>query len=403
MPNRNLKMKGQTMSIEANQMIPRFSTVPAYHSSLTRQKLDLACNTMEPVDMAISCYENEIPDFVESELERIYGNFYSSLVHLKVDGKLHEASTYIERIENSIVSLILFRREKNVVIVLNEVIAFSDQAIERFSQYIFHRFKDATVIQFRAIQTALKRFSYKFQRLNYLEDIVIDLPDSTENYLASLGKNLRRNLRRCQKKIERDFPSFSYAMSATDAINDQDIRDIVALNQARMLGKNKISAIDDDETARLIEGTKERGLVCAVTIDGQISAGAICFRTGDNYFLTVIAHDPKFDPYSLGMLCCALIICECIEQGGKEFHFLWGRYDYKYALTGVQRDLYLVAIYRSIPHFFANSRMAVRIWKNEKLRQLTLGLQRMKKQDDALSRFSVGLFEKIRRMKNKAA
>jgi len=61
----------------------------------------------------------------------------------------------------------------------------------------------------------------------------------------------------------------------------------------------------------------------------------------------VIAHDSRFNAYGLGLLCCYLAICECIARGGKEFHFMWGREEYKYRLLGKHRDFDSLAIYRS--------------------------------------------------------
>lgn len=136
---------------------------------------------------------------------------------------------------------------------------------------------------------------------------------------------------------------------------------MVELNRARMIGKSRVSYIDHEETERIIKLVRSRGLVCLMTIDGRICAGVINYRVGENYFLKVIARDPAYNDYRLGMLCCYLGIRECIEKGGKEYHFLWGRYEYKYRLLGIQRDLDHLPIYRSRTQFVLNARRAARI------------------------------------------
>src|SRR5690606_22906735 len=68
---------------------------------------------------------------------------------------------------------------------------------------------------------------------------------------------------------------------------------------------------------------------------------------GDEYYLDVLSHDSEFSDIGLGTLCCYLSVCECIRRGGRVYHFLWGRYDYKLRLGGVERPLFDVTLYRS--------------------------------------------------------
>jgi hypothetical protein len=142
-------------------------------------------------------------------------------------------------------------------------------------------------------------------------------------------------------------------------IDEAQVRGIIELNRARMAGKNRSSYIDDAEAERIVHFAKRYGLMSVMSIDGRVCAGAINFRVGDNYFLKVIAHDPAYNDYRLGTLCCYLTICECIARGGRDYHFLWGRYEYKYRLLGVQRDLDHVALYRSRLQMGLNGRRAL--------------------------------------------
>jgi hypothetical protein len=115
-----------------------------------------------------------------------------------------------------------------------------------------------------------------------------------------------------------------------------------------MRGKDKDSSIDDAEIERIVRLARQCGMIGIMSLDGRICAGVINFRAGENYFLETLAHDPLYNEYRLGTLCCYLTICECIARGGNEYHFLWGHYDYKSRLLGVARDLDHVTIYRSL-------------------------------------------------------
>ncbi len=60
--------------------------------------------------ISVICYDNDIPDFVATALEQVYQNFYSSLPHLKLSKNFVNASTYVERVNERIISLILFQK-----------------------------------------------------------------------------------------------------------------------------------------------------------------------------------------------------------------------------------------------------------------------------------------------------
>lgn len=348
-------------------------------------------------DTRIICYENTVPKFVEAELVRIYGNFFSSLSHLKFRQNFEHTSTYVDRLEGRVISLFLFQREQSVVTVLNEVIAISNSAMERFSQFIFQRFHEVAVIKFRAIGTDADRLAFPFQRYNYLEDIVINLPQSTQEYFSILSKSSSRNLRRCQRKLQKEHPSFAFRIYADSAVRESDVREVIALNRARMIGKKKLPAIDEKMAERLVTQARENGLLCIASVDNKICAGALCVRTGTNYFMTLIAHDNAYDAYSLGKLCCTQMICECIGRGANEFHFLWGRYVYKFSLAGVQRDLYEVAIYRSKLDILLHLRLALAFWIHAKSRQAILSLQGIKRNHAGLVQLAMRFVYAIRR------
>jgi hypothetical protein len=298
--------------------------------------------------MLISHFENRVPAFVEEELERLYGNTYSSLLQLKTYGGLSsDTSTYVVRRNEIIVQILLYRMHGDQVQVLNEGLRLDSEEIARFCEYIFAAYPSMHLIVFHAIETDTQRLPFPFQRFNCLEDIAMALPPRVEDYLAGLGKNTRRNIKRYMDRLKKSFPSFRFEAYEREAIDEQQVRAIVEFNRSRMAAKMKVSDIDETETKRITHMAKACGMVTVILFDGLICGGTISYRTGDNYFLYVLAHDPQYDGYWIGMLSCYLSICECIKRGGKEFHFLWGRYEYKFVLGASLRNLDHVTVYRS--------------------------------------------------------
>lgn len=72
--------------------------------------------------ISIACYENEVPAFIEGELDRLYGSIFCSFKHFRVYGGAENAGVYIARKGKTIISVLLFRRQGMKVQVINEVI-----------------------------------------------------------------------------------------------------------------------------------------------------------------------------------------------------------------------------------------------------------------------------------------
>lgn len=354
--------------------------------------------------MTTSCYPKEVPAFVETELNRIYGNLYSSLPHFRIEGKDRDLSTYVVRKGDRITTLFLFRDEGAQVRVINQVIAIDEADISGFATYIFASSPLVSVILFEYIQTNAGKLPFPYQRVNISENIVLSLPGSVDAYLASLGKSTRRNAKYYKNKLIKDFPSFHFEVLEKDQVGERTIRDIIALNQARMAGKNKLSSMDEIQTERNIRLAKECGFVGVARIDGRICAGCIGFQIGSNYFLGVVAHDSSYKDYWLGTLCCYLTICESIARGGREFHFLWGEYAYKYTLLGVKRELDKVTIYRSYTHLLRNSDIALATAFQAYRRLAMQWLDKTRRTDTLLARCvvtSINFVRSLRRFRHR--
>jgi hypothetical protein len=119
------------------------------------------------------------------------------------------------------------------------------------------------------------------------------------------------------------------------------------MSRVRIMAKGKAFAIDDDEARRIVTLVRAAGAVLVATIDGRICGGTIMYRFGKNCISRVNTHDPAFDAYRLGMLCCYLAACHAIETGAERFHLGHSWYDYKTALLGEFQAFHHLALYRS--------------------------------------------------------
>lgn len=357
---------------------------------------------MTMTDIQIAHYDNDIPHFAEAELERLYGAVYSSLIHLRLHGSLSNASTYVARKGDNIVAIFLFRREKNCIRVLNEGMILGSEEVERFADYVFAIYDNISIIVFHSVQISLDSFARPYQCFACGEDIAATLPASVDAYIARLGAATRKNIRRHKHRIERTFPSFQFRIGVKEEVEEQHLREIISFNHARMAGKGRVSTIDEQRTQEILHLVRERGFVTLVLIDDRVCGGAITVRLGDTFASLVNAHDPHYDDYRLGTICCFLTICACIERGGKRFDFRWGQYEYKTALLGEHSDLYHLTVYRSRLHFAANGNTVLKTamigyWRAAKLQLLDMANRDRTQQDAPWIAKAISLLRDIKR------
>jgi hypothetical protein len=297
-------------------------------------------------EVQISCYDNEVPAFAGAEIDRLYGHLYASPSYFDMAKELAGASTYVARKHGVPVAVFLYRRTERQVNVISEYIKVDGEEVRRFADHVFNSFEPVKVISFGKLQTDVRHLAYPWHALACAEDMVVNLPPTVKEYETAVGKNMRRNIKRYTNALVKDFPSYRYRLYLEDEVSEQHIRDIIALSCTRMKSKNIEPRFTEAETQWIADYAKKCGIVGVATIDDRVCAGAIGFRIGQNYFMHVIAHDVRYNDYSLGILCYYHTICEGIVRAAKRFHLLQGRYGYKYRLLAERQDYVHLDIYR---------------------------------------------------------
>jgi hypothetical protein len=360
-------------------MVRRAKRVDAYKGSRLLSETTPSLIHYEPIRYAgpdhhsdtegafITYYENAVPLAIADELDRLYENVFSSLAHFKAYGGLTtDTCTYIARDGNETVAIFLFRRLQDTVLVLNEGMRVDNRAANDFARYVFSTWPDIKVIAFQAIRAGEGALDYPFQRYECTAQVTMPLPSSEEDYLESVGKNMRRNIRRYLKRLVQDHPSFRFDVYGPDEVRPDHLRTIFQLSRTRINATNRQFALDDEEE-KVLNLSGLAGMVGVATIEGKVCGGMIGFRTGDTYFAKVLGHDAAYRDYSLGILCCYLMIAQCIERGCREFNFMWNEYPYKAALGGKRLSLQRLVIYRSQMQRLRHIRFAAKVmlhgWK----------------------------------------
>lgn len=186
------------------------------------------------------------------------------------------------------------------------------------------------------------------------EDVApgLALPASWDEYLSSLSKKDRHELRRKLRRLESqaDFKWYDCSASAhePEAFN-RDLTDFFTLmGQSRA---EKAAFLTPDREAffrRMAARLAEAGCLRLffMEVEGKRVAGAWCFDYGDTRFLYNSGYNPAYAPLSVGLLLNALSLRQAIEEGKKYFDFLRGNEPYKYDLGAKDVQLYRIVIRR---------------------------------------------------------
>jgi hypothetical protein len=287
-------------------------------------------------------YDQHIPPFVEAALDQRYGSLYSSMPQLGLFS-LQDVSTYTEWSGPSVRELFLYRRERGRITVINQGMRIDGAAVQRFADAVFAHEQGSYRLHFHSVQpTDLHRLKRKVC-LPISEDIVVTLPDNEASYLATLGKSLRQSLRSRLARTQ----GLTHQIVSGHAISTELLDHIIRFNHARMASKQRHSAIDLAESTRLLRLVNARGMVGTIHIEGQLCAGSMVCRFGDDVFSLLNAHDPAMNHLGLGKLSRHLMILEAIRTGAQRFHLLGGYFSSKRPFGAQRIPLYGLIVYRN--------------------------------------------------------
>lgn len=170
------------------------------------------------------------------------------------------------------------------------------------------------------------------------------LPGSWEEYLASLRKKDRHELRRKLRRLEAADSPRQYDCYSLSCMQDffrllrlsrRDKEEFLTPERERFFSEIAQELSDRDQFKLYF-----------LEVDGERVAGCICFDYGDSYLLYNSGYDPGYSRLSVGLLNKALSLQTAIEEGRRSFNFLKGNERYKYDLGGKDEPLYNLTIRR---------------------------------------------------------
>ena len=178
----------------------------------------------------------------------------------------------------------------------------------------------------------------------------LSLPSTWDDYLASLNKKDRHELRRKIRRLFEsgaavDFEVLSQQSEVVAAMDDfldlhtrsrQDKTDFMTPEMASFF-RRMASALSAEGLIRLF----------MLRINGKPAAAVLCFDAGSFLYMYNSGYDPEFSALSVGLVSKALCLRWAIENGMSGIDFLRGDEPYKYDLGAQDQQIYSLRLTRT--------------------------------------------------------
>ena len=166
---------------------------------------------------------------------------------------------------------------------------------------------------------------------------VLSLPSTYEDWLASIGKKERHEVRRKRRRFVAEFGEIEIVPHGSEAINMFCAMHRTSQGDKGMFMTGEMQSYFED----LLDtgGATIHTLMC----DGIPRANAFGFETDDGYYYYNSAYDMDAAMASPGIVLLASMVEDQIARGARVFDFLKGDERYKYKHGASPRPLYAVS------------------------------------------------------------
>jgi CelD/BcsL family acetyltransferase involved in cellulose biosynthesis len=166
---------------------------------------------------------------------------------------------------------------------------------------------------------------------------VLNLPSSYEDWLASIGKKERHEVRRKRRRFVAEFGEIEIVPHGSEAIDMFSAMHRTSQGDKGMFMTSEMQSYFED----LLDtgGATIHTLMC----DGIPRANAFGFEVDEGYYYYNSAYDMDASMASPGIVLLASMIEDQIARGARVFDFLKGDERYKFKHGASPRPLYAVS------------------------------------------------------------
>lgn len=198
-----------------------------------------------------------------------------------------------------------------------------------------------------AISAAADRNGWKWDTRSLEVCPVIRLPGSWEEYLGSLDKKQRHEIRRKLRRVEggEEIVAMRKTVGPEWAAGMEDFLRLMAFDPRKA---EFLTPVMREQFRALAEAAEEAGMLqlAFLEVDGRKVAGFFNFDYRDRIWVYNSGMDPAFAALSPGWVLLAFLLREAIELGRKDFDFLRGNEAYKFLWGGAGETITRLTVHR---------------------------------------------------------
>lgn len=180
----------------------------------------------------------------------------------------------------------------------------------------------------------------------------LTLPATWDDYLATLSKKDRHELRRKMRRFSEAGGAMTlYALREPDAVR-AGLDDFLRLHTISRQDKHEFMTTEMELFFREMSvglAADDLTRLFFVELDGRRVAGLLAFDTGTELLLYNSGYDPAYSHASVGLVSKALTLQSAIQSGERCYDFLRGAEPYKYDLGAKDREVRRLIIERTTP------------------------------------------------------
>jgi hypothetical protein len=290
-------------------------------------------------------FTGQVPPGTAEELPALYNTLLSTEDWFELeDGVKPTGACLLEAPHH----VILFHVEGDTIEVSNKEFAIGPRSAERACRALFRALPGTRRIHLEVLFPPWE-LKLPTRVLYWTDHMIVDLPDTVDEYLASLGKRTRREIRSKRRRLLEAHPDTVAEMAASADRPEELIETMIAWKNARFnaRGEDTVWQKNPGADQGFAELVRRRGRVRVTRVDRRAAAVSFLFPVGAAVYVLQTGFDPKYEDFSLGFLDTFEDIADAIRTGHRQVSLLWGQDDHKRRLGAKPRRATRLSVFRT--------------------------------------------------------
>ncbi len=183
---------------------------------------------------------------------------------------------------------------------------------------------------------------------------VLPFPATFDEYVKGLGKNMREQIRRYPRRLEKQF-SVEYELAQTESQLKTALADLFRLHGKRWRARGQTGVLALPSRQKFHREVCRKFLeqnwlrLWTLRVDGRAACVLLSYFWGEKYWFFIGGFEPDLMRWSVGTCLFSRVFQHAISEGAREFDFLRGAEEYKYRLGAVDRPYVTLANFQATP------------------------------------------------------